>query len=112
MALFHFQTQFGFDQPELFALEARGGQKKIPELQKIQRGHGFEDTDLLVDELQDLPEPFQLLDHLAQVIGIIVDPILNEDLSYQVEFEKDLLEPKFIDLMDDDEKHLVIAIFG
>src|SRR6185295_7810313 len=89
----------------------RSWQKDISELQKIQCGHGLENAYLLVDKFQDLADPLQFMDHLAHVVRIVVDSILDKDVPHQVELKKDLLEPKFINLMDDNEEHLIIAFF-
>jgi hypothetical protein len=32
-------------------------------------------------------------------------------MPHQIELKEDLLEPKLIDLMDDDEEHLIVAFF-
>jgi hypothetical protein len=112
MALLHLQTQLGFDQPELLTLKAGSGQEKIPEFQEVQRSHCFEDAYLLIDELQNFPNSLQFIDYLAHIIRVIVDAALDKDLPHQVKLKEDLLEPKLIDLMDNDEQHFVVAVLG
>jgi hypothetical protein len=47
----------------------------------------------------------------AQVIRVVVDPAADKDMPYQVQLDNDLFEPEFIDLMDDDKKHFIVACF-
>jgi hypothetical protein len=51
------------------------------------------------------------MDGLAHIVGVVVDEAANEDVPHQVKFEYDLLEPELIDLMDDNEEHLIVAFF-
>jgi hypothetical protein len=45
------------------------------------------------------------------LIRVVVDPVLNEDMPDQVKLEEDLFEPELVDLVDDDEQHLIITFF-
>ena len=82
----------------------------VAEFEEIEGSHGLEHADLLVDQLEDLDHPPQTVDGAAHVVGVVVDPAADEDVTHQVQLEQDLLEPQLVGLVDDDEQHLVIAV--
>jgi hypothetical protein len=68
----------------------------ISEFQKIERGHGFQHADLLIEQFKDFHDPFEFMHGVAHIRQVLVDPILQEDVARQVQFEDDLLEPQLI----------------
>jgi hypothetical protein len=78
----------------------------VPEVEEVEWRHRLQDRHLLDQQLLDLHDPAQQRNRGAHV-GLIYHS-LAEDPPHLVELPEDLLEPKLVGLMDDDEEHLVV----
>ena len=54
------------EQAELGALEARGRDQDVPEIEEVERGHGFENVDLLNQDALDLDDAPAAQDRLPE----------------------------------------------
>lgn len=63
--------------------------------------HRFQDVDLLLDQPLNRVDAAKLLGGAQKVVTI-------ERARSGIEFVQKLLEPQLVDLMDDDEEHLVV----
>ncbi len=84
------------DLAELAGLEATGVGQERAETRKFGRRHGLQDVDLSDESLQDLQ-------HTLQMVACRIHFVVVQFGDNEVEFVQELLEPEFVDLMDDDE---------
>ena len=54
-------------------------------------------------------DPLEPMDHDVHVGAVIVGGWFAQDFFAGLQFVSDLLEPKLVRLMDDDEKHLIVG---
>src|SRR2546428_5468637 len=99
--MFHAQSQSRLDLPELFALKTRCTLEAGTKVEKIQRCHGFEHVYLLVQQLPDLDDPLQAMHHYGHVRPIVIRRRLAQDFTARMQLVENLLEPKFVSLVDD-----------
>src|SRR3954470_7951538 len=109
-AVLHPKAERRFDLSELGALEARSAFEVRTEIEKIERGHCFQDVHLLVQQLPNLDDPPKPLDDNVHVRSVVIGGGLLEDGATRVQFMEDLLQPKLVGLVDDDEEHLVVGM--
>lgn len=89
--------------PELGALEARGGLEAVAEFQELRGAHGFHDVHLLDEHPRDLDAAAQ-----EPVGGARLALLQVQDGGAGLVQEE--LEPELVDLVDDDELHLVVGL--
>ena len=92
---------------ELHALKTGSGNEQIAKLKEIEWRHRFNHVDLLQKQglnLADAAEPMNHQPHL-----FVFDQRVVEDVDHRTQLVQDLLEPKLICLMHDDEEHLVVS---
>src|SRR5438270_2035913 len=109
-AVLHSQTESGFDLAELGALKPRGAFEAGTEIEEIERRHRFQDIDLLVQKFPNLYDPFQAVDDHVHVRAVVIRGRFFENFATGFQFVKNLLEPKLVGLVDDDEQHLVMRV--
>ena len=73
----------------------------VSERVELLRRHRFKDVDLLFEEALDRVDSAEELRDAQQIVGV-------ERLDRRDEFVQQLLEPQLVDLVDDDEEHLVV----
>ena len=73
----------------------------IAKRQKTDRRHGFENVNLVHEQLFDLDDAFQCARGGRQAIFF-------EQLNRRIELVQDLFEPQLISLMDSDEKQFIV----
>src|SRR5262249_54552932 len=95
------------DQAELNALEARGRDQVVAEVEEVERGHRLQDVDLLNQDALDLDDASQPQDRLPDVL--LRDARGPKGPEHRIELPQDLFEPQLIGLMNDDEEHLVVG---
>ena len=86
---------------ELRGLEAARGAQRVPEPGELGRRHGLEHVQLRHHDLQDGQRPAQRAHGVRRLAGLE----LGLELAQLVQ---QLLEPQLVDLVDDDEQHLVV----
>ena len=91
-----------FELAKLHRLKTARRIKLVPELEKADLRHGFEQMDLSDEHFFDA-------DHGAQAVICAECPPGIQPFDAGVHLVQDLLEPKLISLMDDDKKQLVVA---
>src|SRR5262245_64739328 len=89
--------------PELEGLKPAPRFEPLAEAEELERGHGLEHVDLSHHDLEDREHALQ------RVLRAHLVPPLEEPLQI-VELVEHLLEPELVDLMDDDEEHLVVLV--
>ncbi len=93
MTLFKFQTQPGFQDLELPALETGSRAQHIPEIQEIHRCHCFQDIDLLNQYPEYRYHPLHTMYHCLHFGRIIIQLWLAHNANHGVHFKEDLFEP-------------------
>jgi len=93
--------QHRFQLAELRGLEAARGAERVPEPGELGRRHGLQDVQLRHHDLQDGQRPPQRAHGVRRLAGLE----LGLELAQLVQ---QLLEPQLVDLVDDDEQHLVV----
>lgn len=73
----------------------------IAKLIELLRRHGFENIYLLFQQALNRVNAPKILGHAKQVVAI-------QGIHRIVDLVQELFEPEFVDLMDDDEQHLVV----
>ena len=86
---------------ELMGLEAAGFLEPLPESEELDRRHRLQDVQLRDEHLQDREDPL----HRVLCPRQVVRP---EELHDVIDLVKHFLEPELVDLMDDDEQHLIV----
>jgi diguanylate cyclase (GGDEF)-like protein len=93
--------QHRFQLAELRGLEAARGAERVPEPGELGRRHGLQHVQLRHHDLQDGQRPPQRAHGVRRLAGLE----LGLELAQLVQ---QLLEPQLVDLVDDDEQHLVV----
>jgi hypothetical protein len=96
-------TQYRLQLPELRGLEAARRVEAGPERGELAWGHGFQHVDLRDDDLEDGQRPAQGVQHLRRAA-------LGQPALQRAQLVQQLLEPQLVDLVDDDEQHLVVLV--
>src|SRR6266487_2611939 len=86
---------------KLHRLKSRCGLEPIAEARERRRRHRFEDVHLRYERFHDRAGALERMNRGEQIAG-------GEIALYFLELMQQLLEPEFVRLMDDDEKHLVV----
>ncbi len=86
---------------KLRRLEARGSLQEAAERQERDGAHRLQDVDLRDLDLEDGEDPLQRGVDRRQLVAL-------EAVAQMVELVQHLLEPELVDLVDDDEEHLVV----
>src|SRR5262249_25788861 len=89
------------------ALKARGGDEVVPEIEEVERSHGFQDVDLLNQDALDFDDALAVQNRLPQIL--LRDGSALKGREHRVELPQNLFAPQLISLMDDDEEHLVVG---
>jgi diguanylate cyclase (GGDEF)-like protein len=88
---------------ELRRLKAARGAQRFPEPGELGRRHGLQHVELGHHDLQDGQRPAQRAHGVRRLAGL--------ELNLQLgQFVQQLLEPQLVDLVDDDEQHLVVLV--
>jgi diguanylate cyclase (GGDEF)-like protein len=88
---------------ELRRLKAARGAQRLSEPGELGRRHGLQHVELGHHDLQDGQRPAQRAHGVRRLPGLELDLQLGQ-------FVQQLLEPQFVDLVDDDEQHLVVLV--
>src|SRR5262249_53949540 len=80
--------------------------QKVAEIEEVERRHRLQHLELLDQELEDLVDAVEPV-HDAPEILVLHHLTAEIDLD-AVELVQNLLEPQFIGLMHDDEKHFIV----
>jgi diguanylate cyclase (GGDEF)-like protein len=88
---------------ELRRLKAARGAQRLPEPGELGRRHGLQHVELGHHDLQDGQRPAQRAHGVRRLAGLELDLQLGQ-------FVQQLLEPQLVDLVDDDEQHLVVLV--
>ena len=94
-------TEHELELAELVRLEPAGGLEPFPEGLELERRHGLEDVQLRDEHLQDGEDALHRVLDPRGVAGI-------QPPDHLIDLVEDLLEPQLVDLVDDDEEHLVV----
>ena len=89
------------------ALNARGRDQDVAEIEEVERGHGFQNVDLLKQDALDLDDAPAVQDRLPDFL--LRDARASKGREHRVELPQDLFEPQLGSLMNDDEEHLVVS---
>src|SRR5262249_8442145 len=81
-------------------------EQKVAEIEEVERRHRLQHLELLDQELEDLVDAVEPM-HDASEILVLHHLAAEIDLD-AVEFVQNLLEPQFVGLMHDDEKHFIV----
>lgn len=101
------QTEHHLHHPKLEALEARGREEIVAEVEKIEGRHGLQHPNLLNEQLQDFGHPLEAGHRIADVA--LIDMLSVKHSRDGRQLVDNLLEPQFVHLMHNDEKHLVVG---
>ena len=82
---------------------AKRRREERPERRELERRHRLEHVELTDERLEDRPHAFEAVQRTDDVIVV-------EQRHDPIEFVQHLLEPQFVDLMDDDEQHLIMVV--
>src|SRR5688572_13139689 len=96
-----FQSRRKLDLAKLHRLKTTRRIELIAKREKADWRHGFEDVNLLHEQLFNLHNPFDR----ARCAG---KPILLEKLDRSIELVKDLFEPELVRLVHSDEQQLIV----
>jgi hypothetical protein len=86
---------------KLYRLKSRCCLEPVAEARERRRRHRFEDVHLRDERLHDCPHAFKRMNCAEEIAG-------GEILFDFLELVEQLLEPKLVRLMNDDEEHLVV----
>ena len=100
-------SQLVLEQAKLNALNARGRDQDVAEIEEVERGHGFQNVDLLKQDALDLDDAPAVQDRAPDLL--LRNGRAPEGREHRVELPQDLLEPQLGSLMNDDEEHLVVG---
>ena len=92
-----------FELAKLHRLKAARRIEVIAELVELLRRHRLENIDLLLEQPLNGMDPTKVLAYAKKVVAI-------EGLHRRIGFMQQLLEPQLVDLVDDDEEHLVVML--
>lgn len=106
-ALLRSDAELNFKDTELKGLKARSGEEIVAKFEKLLRGHGLQDADLVIEELLNLADAGEAVQ--GERDGLLADVELGQDVSDGVELEDELLEPELVGLVNGDEEHFVVA---
>src|SRR6185295_11463062 len=101
--LLRLHPQRELDLPELIGLEAARRVEPLAEGQELERRHRLEDVELRHHHLQDRQDPLQRVLRAVRLV-------LLEQRAHAIELVEQLLEPQLVDLVNDDEQHLVVLV--
>jgi hypothetical protein len=93
--------QLELELAELVRLETAPLLEPLAKGHELERRHRLEDVELRDQHLQDREHPLEGVLHARQVAR-------REEALDVVDLVQDLLEPELVDLVDDDEQHLVV----
>ena len=82
--------------------------EQFAELEEIERGHGLEDVDLVVEQFPDLDHALEPMHDHVHVRAVVVRGGFAQDFAAGGDLVQDLFEPKLVGLVDDDEEHLIV----
>ena len=89
------------------ALNARGRDQVVPEIEEVERGHGLQNVDLLNQDALDLDDAPAVQDRAPDFL--LRNGRAPKGREHRVELPQDLFEPQLVSLMNDDEEHLVVG---
>src|SRR5690606_9168383 len=89
------------ERAELEGLEPAAGLEAVAEREELERRHGLEHVDLRDQHLEDGEHALERVQGARGVIG-------REQVLEVIQLVQDLPEPQLVDLVDDDEEHLVV----
>ena len=90
-----------FQFAKLDGLKPRSRLQTVAKARKTRGCHRFEDVDLTDQRLHDRPGAFEGMNRAEEIAR-------RKILFDLLELVKQLLEPKLVSLMDDDEQHLIV----
>ena len=96
-------AQGGLELPELHRLEAARGVEPVAERGERDRRHGLQDVHLRDQRLEDGQDALEGGEGHRPVVPL-------ERAAQQLGLVEHLLEPELVDLVDDDEQHLVVLL--
>ena len=92
--------------PELIGLKSARRLEPLPERLELERRHGLEDVELRDQHLENGEDPLQRMLRPVRIARL-------EERDDVIDFVQHLLEPQLVDLVNDDEEHLVVfGAFG
>src|SRR5436190_9123723 len=99
------QPEQELDLPELVRLKAAGRVQPLAKTEELERRHGLEDIELRHHHLENGENALERVLRAVRLVAL-------EQPADAIEFVQQLLEPQLVDLVNDDEQHLVVLRSG
>ena len=109
MTMLKFQSQFGFQFFELPALKTGSRTQHIPEIKKIHRRHGFHDIYLVNQYSKIVTIRLSRCTTVCSSGELSFNAGLAIIVYNRIYFMMQLLKPKFICLVNNDEQHFIMC---